>query len=404
MQTAGLMGNTEGTSHKEPRKEQIERQHVTTLQTDHSEWRYEPTVQEDKEQATKLTVNAGPYEKEPESAVHLKREVKDREFEALRHLILTGVKLNMGDDVRPVGHGAFGTVYKAEYNGTPCAAKQVNVDLLIQMRTGKQDFIQECLLHGWLNHKNIVKMLGVYTYDESAWPVLVMELMEYPLAKLTMNDEELFIPMYVKLSILQDISAGLGYLHTMNPPILHCDLSPHNILLTADLVAKLGDFRGAAKAAKGVFLLDDQGTEMSWDYHNSDDTKWQFDHHESSYYVPSAEVFFFGCIACHVITQKWLKNRTACVLEEELLAYTHYSRFFTSPIIVKEGYHRDDYGFHGANSYGFRSSLSRCQDFIHQISEGPVKQLIESCLIRRQNKRPPITAVYESITDIVTSK
>ena len=131
----------------------------------------------------------------------------------MRHLTLTGVKLNTRDGV-PLGQGAFGTVYKAHYNGAPCAAKRVD-PIKLRKYLGKQYFIQECLLHSRLKHKNIVKMLGVYMNDESEWPVLVMELMEYgTLAQLSLNDEELFIPMYVKLSILQDVSEGLGYLHT----------------------------------------------------------------------------------------------------------------------------------------------------------------------------------------------
>ena len=111
------------------------------------------------------------------------------QFAALKHLTLTGVlKLNTRDGIL-CGQGAFGMVYKAEYNGTLCAAKQVD-PIKLRKYLGKQYFIQECLLHSRLKHTNIVKMLGVYTYDEFKWPVLVMELMEYgTLAQLTLNDE-----------------------------------------------------------------------------------------------------------------------------------------------------------------------------------------------------------------------
>ena len=70
-----------------------------------------------------------------------------------------------------LGRGEFGTVYRAEYNGTLCAAKEVD-PIRLQKYLIKQYFIEECLLHSQLNHKNIVKMLGVFTYDESVWPVL----------------------------------------------------------------------------------------------------------------------------------------------------------------------------------------------------------------------------------------
>ena len=337
----------------------------------------------------------------------------DKQFEALRHLVLTGVELNMRRDGK-LGRGEFGTLFRAEYNGTPCAAKEVD-SIRLRRYLGKQYFIQECLLHSRLNHKNIVKMLGVYTYDESAWPVLVMELMEYPLAKLTLNDEELFIPMYVKLSILQDISAGLCYLHTMNPPILHCDLSPYNILLTSDLVAKLADFGEAAKVAKGHLrshgwttrrsrYYDIRGdTAWPWELdHESDseddsedryytpssevfsfgETEWSWklaiDHErEDDYYTPSSEVFSFGLIACHVITQKWLSSNVTK---------------FSKKSIVQE------------HIISPSRALATFRKYSHHISEGPIKLLIKSCFIHDQKKHPPITMVYESVTDIVTSK
>ena len=49
------------------------------------------------------------------------------------------------------------------------------------------------------------------------------------------------IPMYVKLSMLLDVSRGLWYLHAHHPPIVHRDLSPNNVLLTSQFVAKISD-------------------------------------------------------------------------------------------------------------------------------------------------------------------
>ena len=52
--------------------------------------------------------------------------------------------------------------------------------------------------------------------------------------------------MCVKLSILVDVSRGLWYLHSHNPPVIHRDLSPNNVLLTSQFVAKISDL-GVAK-------------------------------------------------------------------------------------------------------------------------------------------------------------
>ena len=89
-------------------------------------------------------------------------------------------------------------------------------------------------------------MFGVFYRDEQTiLPVLVMELMEYNLTQLLEKHQN--ICMYIKLSILQDVSRGLCYLHSQNPPIVHQALYSDNILLTKCLIAKLGDFKTGEK-------------------------------------------------------------------------------------------------------------------------------------------------------------
>ena len=53
----------------------------------------------------------------------------------------------------------------------------------------------------------------------------------------------------MKASILYDVAFGLNYLHSFNPPIIHRDLSPNNILLSRDSIAKISDL-GVAKVVQ----------------------------------------------------------------------------------------------------------------------------------------------------------
>ena len=157
--------------------------------------------------------------------------------DVVKHLIITEVKFTDCE----LGRGAYGRVFVVDYNGLTCAAKQLHPILIEgvppeERSRIKQAFLQECLLHSKLHHPNIVKMLGVYyPNDQAVLPVLVMELMECSLTRLLENYQN--IPMYVKLSILQDVCRAICYLHTLNPPMMHHDLTPNNILLiTEDFV------------------------------------------------------------------------------------------------------------------------------------------------------------------------
>ena len=283
----------------------------------------------------------------------------------LKHLTLTGVKLS--DNV--LGSGTSGTVYKADYNGTPCAAKRIDPLRLRFMHTKDYHyFVQECLRHSQLEHRNIVKMLGVSYYHDSEAsdssqvapePVLIMELMEYTLEQLMKDDESLFIPMYVKLSILQDVSAGLCYLHNLNPPLAHGGLVSENVLLTSDLVAKVGDF-GDAKVVHTK-----SGSHQS----ETDSIPWVGSAFGSSFYdqLPR-DVLNFGHLAYHVITQKrsdWRNHR----------------RYHISILRILE------YG------YDDGETLSMCCD---DMSEGPLKQLVELCL----NRYTQISVIHEQIIEI----
>ena len=106
---------------------------------------------------------------------------------------------------------------------------------------------------------------------------------------------------------------------------------------------------------------------------------------EDDYYTPSSEVLSFGCIACHVITQKWLRSHV------------------TDPWGKSDSDESFSIAMEGAMIL-LSLSLATFKEYIHQIGERPIKQLMISCVMHEQKKRPSMTVVHKSITDIVTSK
>ena len=82
-----------------------------------------------------------------------------------------------------------------------------------------------------------MSFLGIYFEGNSDIPMLVMEYVPMCLKKYVEGN----IPDHIKTSILLDVSLGLQYLHNLDPPMIHCDLTSNNVLLTENLCAKITD-------------------------------------------------------------------------------------------------------------------------------------------------------------------
>jgi len=220
------------------------------------------------------------------------------EIDRLQHLYLTGVRPNGND----IGVGAYGRVFEVEYCGNIYAAKEVHSILIDgvtpeEFQATKKAFLSECIQSGALSHPNVVQFLGVYNPDgHSSLPVLVMERMQESLTSVVKKYPS--IPMSVKLSLLVDVSRGLWYLHSHSPPVIHRDLSPNNVLLNSQFVAKISDL-GVAKA----ITLDNTKTKTrapgTVDFMGPEALL------PSPKYGPPLDIFSYGGLILHVINQDW---------------------------------------------------------------------------------------------------
>ena len=150
---------------------------------------------------------------------------------------LTGVRVTD----RELGHGSYATVQELEYMGLKCAGKKIHEVLLRQGDNSYyvRRFKEECRLLSQARHPNIVQFLGVHFQCRARVPILVME---YLPTNLTSCIEQYgILTKEIGYSILDDVALGVYYLHTQTPPIIHRDLSSNNVLLTANMTAKISD-------------------------------------------------------------------------------------------------------------------------------------------------------------------
>ena len=159
---------------------------------------------------------------------------------------------------RELGSGTYATVFEVEHIGLKCAGKKFNESLLKQGDSSHyvRRFAEECRLLSQVRHPNIVQFLGVCSQQggSDSAPVLVMEFLPIKLTTCIeqyYNDPGGILPDEISFSILHDVALGMCYLHNQNPPIVHRNLCSNNVLLTADMTAKISDL-GVAKILDGV--------------------------------------------------------------------------------------------------------------------------------------------------------
>ena len=213
----------------------------------------------------------------------------------ITNLVFTDVKL---------GRGADATVYAVEWNGTVCAAKRLHEILLEDESPGGADkfirnFETECLTWSKLRHPGVVQFLGVYLERSSRLPVLVMEKMDTSLRTHLEDHSKKEFPLHQKVFVLRQVTQAIAYLHSQNPPLVHHDLSPNNVLLNVvSFVTKVSDF-GMSRAINPSAFSRKSSVKGTLAFMAPEAL------HDPPRYNEKLDVFSFGNIILSTLTHEW---------------------------------------------------------------------------------------------------
>ncbi|KAI3748616.1 hypothetical protein L6452_11827 [Arctium lappa] len=139
-----------------------------------------------------------------------------------------------------LGEGGFGPVYKGVLeNGQEIAVKQLSET----SEQGYDEFYNEVICVGRLQHRNLVKILG-YCMDGDE-RILIYEYMSNKSLDLFLFDENRssMLEWPQRFDIIHGIARGILYLHhDSRLRIIHRDLKASNILLDHNMTPKISDF------------------------------------------------------------------------------------------------------------------------------------------------------------------
>jgi serine/threonine-protein kinase len=148
---------------------------------------------------------------------------------------------------RRLGAGGMSTVFLAT---DEVLERPVAVKLLAEHLAEDEDFVarfrREALAAARLQHPNIVQVFDSGQDPESDRHFIVMEYVDGPSCAEVLRDRRT-MDLDETVRIARDACHGLEYAHRAG--VVHRDVKPGNLLLTADGILKLADF-GIAKAAE----------------------------------------------------------------------------------------------------------------------------------------------------------
>jgi serine/threonine protein kinase len=145
------------------------------------------------------------------------------------------IKIDFTDPKAKIGHGAFGDVYRGRCRGVDVAVK-----ILTKGVTEKQlaEFKHEVSILSKLRHENILMFMGVCT--DGPTPKIVTQLMPGGSVYAALRNSAKPLTFKQKMLIARDTALGMYWLHKQK--ILHLDLKPGNLLLSANGTVKIADF------------------------------------------------------------------------------------------------------------------------------------------------------------------
>ncbi len=191
-----------------------------------------------------------------------------------------------------IGEGGMADVYTAHCRILDrIVAVKILKEEFSQDKSFVQKFRTEALAAARLSHPNIVNIFDVGQEDSIHY--IVMEYIEGQTLQRIINEQA---PLPVKKAVDIAIMICYGIQHAHERGIIHRDIKPHNILITAQGTVKVADF-GIAQAVNKKTITFGGDIEGSVHYISPEQAK-------GDTVSPATDIYSLGCVLYEMLTAK----------------------------------------------------------------------------------------------------
>lgn len=139
--------------------------------------------------------------------------------------------------------GPWSQVFKGKYQGFPVAVKMLRPSGTAAPQMIRR-FKRELRVWGALRHPSVLPLVG-YAQDDDQFGLfgaLISPWCENGNAAAFLETHGSALDLPARITLWEDVVAGVDYLHSQHPTIVHGDLKPQNILIDNSGHAMLADF------------------------------------------------------------------------------------------------------------------------------------------------------------------
>jgi len=140
--------------------------------------------------------------------------------------------------MKKAGVGSFGEVFKGKWKSHRVAIKRFHRQEVDERTV--TEFCKDMHVLRDVEHVHLIQFFGACSTPPNL--SVVTEYCDGGSVARMLRDTHSHLPWRRRLSMLLSVARGMRYLHTLDPPVLHGDLSTENILLDRHLNIKITDY------------------------------------------------------------------------------------------------------------------------------------------------------------------